>query len=314
MSNSWYWQTLTLHPPSSLTNHCTFWTGLFSNPPRTVNPVGAEVFSVVCVGVSFSGSAFSSSPCVSSCPTLSVTWVSAGAFTEIQKQIESSQAQTCYAGWIYITEGTSGVIISSTSLVILCYTLLLIISQHICRNQFVIPVCTACQWYNVNILSACVYKNQHIPDWSFFFFFSLALFLPFFLSLRGSSLQSESDAKEGSTSDFLFLCGWGFWLLSLSAFLFFLTSCCSVCSSGGCCLCSVKLCFCFSFAFCCSLASNASDRDFFEALPSSSSPRYLWATWWNTNFTVHVLHTSTAQQQRIIWLYLHFCQKLWLIN
>ncbi len=117
-----------------------------------------------------------------------------------------------------------------------------------------------------------VYKQEHTPDWYFFICFSFAPFLFFFFSSTGLSWLSESK----TISDFLFLWCWSSGLLFLSAFLFFFTSWCSVCPSGRCCLCSVKLSLCFSFAFCCSLASNAWDRDSFEMLPSSSSPRYLW--------------------------------------
>lgn len=130
-----------------------------------------------------------------------------------------------------------------------------------------------------------LYKNKNIPDRSFFFFIvPFEPFLSFFVSLADTSWTSESEPSKDATSDFLFLWCWGSWLWSFSDFLFFLTSCCSVCSSEGCRLCSVKLCFCFSFAFCCSLASNARDRDSFETLPSSSSPRYLWVTRRNTHW------------------------------
>lgn len=55
--------------------HCTFWTGLFSNPPSTVNPVGAELFSEVCFGVSSIVSDSPPSP-VPSCPCLPATGLS----------------------------------------------------------------------------------------------------------------------------------------------------------------------------------------------------------------------------------------------
>lgn len=117
---------------------------------------------------------------------------------------------------------------------------------------------------------------QHTPDWSLFFFFF------FLFSSTGSSWLSESETYGGTASVFLFLCCGGSSLLSLPAFLFFFTCCCAVCPSDWPCLSSVKLCFCFSFAFCCSLASNSWDRDSFEVLASSSSPRYLWAMWHRT--------------------------------
>lgn len=144
------------------------------------------------------------------------------------------------------------------------------------------------------------HKNQHIPDWSFFFFFffcfSFAPFLSFIFSLTGSSWLSESDPNKGSASDFLFFWPWRSWLRSSSAFLSFLMSCCSVCPSGRSRLGSVKLCLCFSFAFCCSLASNAWDRDSLEALSFSSSPRYLRATWQNWMSCYRFFTSIKAQQ------------------
>lgn len=122
--------------------------------------------------------------------------------------------------------------------------------------------------------------------------------------------SSESEAGGGTTSDFLFLGCWGCWLQS-SFFLFFLTFC-GVCSSGGSGFCSVKLCLCFSFAFCCSLASNAWQRDSFETLPSSSSPRYLWSTWEYSFFSPVLLYSHNIVQ---IKSWKHVCGlSIWAYN
>lgn len=80
--------------------HCTFWTGLFLNPPRTVNPVGAGVFSVVSFSVTFPGCASSSSP--TSCSSLPVALT---GLAEIQRPI--NQSCETYFGLMFITETTS---------------------------------------------------------------------------------------------------------------------------------------------------------------------------------------------------------------
>lgn len=88
--------------------HCTFWTGLFLNPPRTVNPVGAGVFSVVSFSVTFPACASSSSPPVTSCSSLPVAGVSGEPLTglaEIQRPI--NQSCETYFGLMFITETTS---------------------------------------------------------------------------------------------------------------------------------------------------------------------------------------------------------------
>lgn len=146
---------------------------------------------------------------------------------------------------------------------------------------------------------------RHTPDWVFFFFLSFATFFCFFFSLTGLSSLSESETHKDTTSVFFFLFCGSSSLLSSSAFLFLLTSCCvvgTVCS-GWHCFFSVKL--CFSFAFCCSLASNSWERDSFETLPSSSSPRYLWAVWQGFIHITSYAYVGISHKLRLVlnWFY-----------
>jgi len=142
--------------------------------------------------------------------------------------------------------------------------------------------CDMNKW--LSVLSTCVCR--HTPDWTFFFFFfcfSLAPILFFLSSSSGSSGSTESESSEGASSDFLFLCRRGSSPPFSSALLFFFTSR----RSFG----SVLLCFSFSFAFCCSLASSTWDRASFGTLSLSSSPRYLRAAWQNVTM-LQILATT----------------------
>lgn len=194
-----------------LSDHCTFCTGLLSNPPRTVNPVSSVWFGI---------SSFDSTSCCS--------WRSSPLTTEfLRPSVDVTKIHKPNLSKLFLQQS----------------------------------------WCHNNVYFAFWVKIIHTPGRTFFFTLSSAFPITpffFFFTLTGSSRLSHSN--------FLFLSCWRSWSPDL---FFFLSVFFFVCSSGGSCLCSVKLFLCLSFAFCCNLRSNAWERDSFVSLLSSSSPRYL---------------------------------------